>query len=146
VDAAAKELEPFSDFAIDAGGDLYLGGSNPLGDPWCVGIRHPRRDGEMIDSVRVSNRAVCTSGDYERPTPGGDGHHILDPRRGASAKAVASATVIASGAMLADGLATAAFVLGPKEGIELLDRMGVDGLIVTPELDRYETRGLRRAA
>jgi FAD:protein FMN transferase len=59
---------------------------------------------------------------------------------------VASATVIASGAMLADGLATAAFVLGPEDGIRLLHRMGVDGLIVTPELERYETRGLRHAA
>ena len=29
VDTAARELEPFKDFAIDAGGDLYLGGLNP---------------------------------------------------------------------------------------------------------------------
>jgi FAD:protein FMN transferase len=146
VDTAARELEPFRDFAIDAGGDLYLGGSNPQGAPWLVGIRHPRRDHELIDSLRVSNQAVCTSGDYERRTPAGAGHHILDPRTKASAHAVASATVIASGAMLADGLATAAFVLGPEDGIRLLDRMGVHGLIVTPELARYETRGLRDAA
>jgi thiamine biosynthesis lipoprotein ApbE len=44
--------------------------------------------------------------------------------------------------MLADALATAAFVLGPEEGIRLLNRMGVEGMIVTPELDRFETRGL----
>ena len=152
VDTAARELEPFRDFAIDAGGDLYLGGSNPQGAPWSVGIRHPRRDHELIDSLRVSNKAVCTSGDYERRTPdGGDGrhgagHHILDPRTGASPHTVASATVVASGAMLADALATAAFVLGPEDGIQLLNRMGVDGLIVTPELERYETRGLCHVA
>ncbi len=140
VDTAARELEPYKDFAIDAGGDLYLGGSNPQGAPWCVGIRHPRRDHELIDSLRVSNQAVCTSGDYERRT------HILDPRIGAPANAVASATVVAPGAMLADALATAAFVLGPRDGIQLLNRLGVDGLIVTPELERYETRGLCRAA
>jgi thiamine biosynthesis lipoprotein len=148
VDTAARELAPFKDFAIDAGGDLYLGGSNPDGDPWYVGIRHPRRDDELIASLRVSNQAVCTSGDYERRIPGDGsrqglaGHHILDPRTGASAQAVASATVVASGAMLADALATAAFVLGPEAGIQLLTRLGVDGLIVTPELDRYETGGL----
>ncbi len=150
VDAAARELEPFRDFAIDAGGDLYLGGSNSKGDPWRVGIRHPRRDDELIDSLRVSNQAVCTSGDYERRTPGSDSksgaaHHILDPRTGESPHAVASVTVVASGAMLADGLATAAFVLGPEAGIQLLNRHGVDGLIVTPELERYETRGLSHA-
>jgi thiamine biosynthesis lipoprotein len=146
VDTAARELEPFKDFAIDAGGDLYLGGSNPQGAPWLVGIRHPRRDHELIDSLRVSNQAVCTSGDYERRTAGGAAHHILDPRTQACPHLVASATVIASGAMLADGLATAAFVLGPEDGIRLLDRMGVDGLIVTPELECFETRGLRHAA
>jgi thiamine biosynthesis lipoprotein ApbE len=48
--------------------------------------------------------------------------------------------------MLADALATAAFVLGPEDGIQLLNRMGVDGLIVTPELERYETRGLCHVA
>jgi thiamine biosynthesis lipoprotein len=147
VDTAARELEPFRDFAIDAGGDLYLGGSNEQGAPWSVGIRHPRNEYELIASLRVSNQAVCTSGDYERQTPNGDAglgaeHHILDPRAGVSPRAVASATVVASGAMLADALATAAFVLGPGDGIELLNRVGVDGLIVTPDLKRYETRGL----
>ena len=146
VDTAARELEPFTDFAIDAGGDLYLGGSNQQGAPWSVGIRHPRREHELIASLSASNQAVCTSGDYERRTPDGSGRHILDPRTGASADRVASATVVASGAMLADALATAAFVLGPQEGIEFLNRLGVEGLLVTPELERFETGGLRHAA
>ena len=99
-----------------------------------------------MDSVNVSNQAVCTSGDYERRVPGSSEHHIVDPRTGASPKTVASATVVAPGAMLADALATAAFVLGPQEGIDLLNRMGVDGLIVTTELERYETRGMFHVA
>jgi thiamine biosynthesis lipoprotein len=142
IDTAARELQPFKNFAIDAGGDLYLGGLNEHEAPWSVGIRHPLQDDELIASLRVSNQAVCTSGDYERRTPDGVSHHILDPRTGASCHVVASATVLAPTAMLADALATAAFVLGPQDGIEFLDRMGVNGLIVTPELKRYETRGL----
>ena len=141
VDTAAKELEPFVNFAIDAGGDLYLGGANEHGMPWSVGVRHPRRDRELIDWLRVSNQAVCTSGDYEKDAP-----HILDPRNGAAAASVASATVVAPGALLADALATAAFVLGPAEGIRLLERMGVQGLILTPSLERFETEGLCHAA
>ena len=47
---------------------------------------------------------------------------------------------------VADALATAAFVMGPETGIPFLERMGVDGLILTPELQRFETRGLRDAA
>ena len=128
VDLAARELFSFENFAINAGGDLYLGGRNPESEPWSIGIRHPRSDAELIEVVRVSNRAVCTSGDYEKRGADG-GHHILDPRTGASANSVASVTVIAPTAMLADALATAAFVLGPADGIRLFDRLGVNGLI-----------------
>jgi FAD:protein FMN transferase len=138
IDAAARELERFSDFAIDAGGDLYLGGRNPEGAPWSVGIRHPRLDRERLATLRVSDTAVCTSGDYER------GDHILDPRAASSPATVAGATVVAPTAMLADALATAAFVLGPVEGIRLLERHGVEGLIVTRALECHETRGLPR--
>ena len=145
IDTAAQELKPFDNFAIDAGGDLYMAGTNRFGEPWTVGIRHPRNKDEMLESLRISDQAICTSGDYERR--GADGRsHILDPRTGKVADSVASATVIAPVAMLADALATAAFVLGPDEGIRLLDRMGVDGMIVTPDLARYETRGLPHAA
>lgn len=142
VDLAARELQPFRNFAIDAGGDLYLGGCNPDGEPWSIGIRHPRRENELIDSLRVSGCAVCTSGDYERRSVSDRGNHILDPRRGSPANDVASVTVVAPNAMLADALATAAFVLGPAEGIRLFDRLGVDGLIITPALERHATRGM----
>ena len=145
IDLAARELRPFRNFAVDAGGDLYLAGCNPDGEPWSIGIRHPRRENELIDSLRVSNRAVCTSGDYERQSSAEDqGHHILDPRTGVSPHAAASVTVLAPTAMLADALATAAFVLGPDDGLRLLDRPGVDGLIFTPALERYATQGISK--
>jgi FAD:protein FMN transferase len=147
IDLAAQELAPFGDFAIDAGGDLYLAGRNGAGEPWSVGIRHPRRDREAIELLRVSGAAVCTSGDYERPAPDSSGgHHILDPRRGESAGSVVSATVVAPTAMLADALATAAFVLGPADGIRLLERHGVEGVLFSPALDRFATRDLHAEA
>lgn len=145
IDMAARELAPFVNFAVDAGGDLYLGGCNASGEPWSVGIRHPREP-ELIERVFVSDIAVCTSGDYERiGRAGGDepGHHILDPQTRRSSAAAASVTVLAPAAMVADALATAAFVLGPARGLALLERHGVDGLIVTPDLERFTTPGMR---
>jgi thiamine biosynthesis lipoprotein len=145
IDTAARELQPLVNFGIDAGGDLYLGGTNAAGTGWSVGIRHPRIDGDLIDALRVSDLAVCTSGDYERRSPlVAGGHHILDPRSGDSADAVASVTVVAPSAMLADALATAAFVLGPHQGIAFLERQGIDGMIFTATLDRHETGGIAR--
>jgi thiamine biosynthesis lipoprotein len=145
IDLAARELAPLGDFAIDAGGDLYLGGRNADGEPWRVGVRHPRRPGDLLATLRVTDRAVCTSGDYERraPDPVG-GHHLIDPRSGRSPAALASVTVVAPTAMAADALATAAFVLGPRRGRRLLERQGVDGLLVTPALDELATPDFAR--
>ncbi len=139
VDAAARDLQAFRDFCIDAGGDIYCGGRNSRGEPWRVGIRHPRLPEELVDRVLVSDGAVCTSGDYER------GPHILDPRDATAALRVASATVIAPNAMLADAMATAAFVLGPEQGIALLDRLGLQGLLITPTLERHCTKSFGHA-
>ena len=66
VDAAARELQPFTDFAIDAGGDLYLGGRNPEGAHGRSAFAIRDSIAQLIDSLRVSDKAVCTSGDYER--------------------------------------------------------------------------------
>lgn len=132
IDLAARELSGVRNFSIDAGGDLYLGGKNEDEDDWSVGIRHPRKDRTVIEVVRVSDQAVCTSGDYER------GQHLLDPSAKSPASAVASATVIAPTAMLADALSTAAFVLGPAGGVALCTSVGVRAILFTPNLERHE--------
>src|SRR5262249_46142484 len=124
IDMAAHELAPLRHFAIDAGGDLYLSGRNDDDEHWAVGVRHPRRTDTVFETVRVTNLAVCTSGDYERRDSRG-GHHLLDPRAGHAASSLASATVIAGSAMVADALATAAFILGPAAGLEFLLRSSV---------------------
>jgi thiamine biosynthesis lipoprotein len=146
MDLAARELEPLGSFSIDAGGDLFMGGCSPDGSPWRVGIRHPRLDGELIDVIEVSDCAVCTSGDYERRQSEAPdaGHHILDPHQGESSRSLASATVVGPTAMLADAAATAAFVLGPEAGILFLDRLELDGLLISPALDRFATEGMGR--
>ena len=145
VDLAARELAPFRNFAIDAGGDLYLGGLNSLGNPWRIGIPHPRIPGQLIAAVPASNRAVCTSADYERRRPDGE-HHIIDPRTGDSPRRVASVTAIAPQTVLADALATAAFVLGPEAGIDLFENQNVEGLIVTADMSQFRTQSFSHAA
>jgi FAD:protein FMN transferase len=145
VDAASRELQSYRNFVVDAGGDLYLSGCNPAGEPWSIGMRHPRDSSAIIETLRLSDAAVCTSGDYDPKsrTPNG-GHHILDPRGetspAPSATTLASVTVIAPSAMVADALGTAAFVLGPRAGISFLERNGVRGILYTPDLERFETR------
>ncbi|HVA92191.1 MAG TPA: FAD:protein FMN transferase, partial [Chloroflexota bacterium] len=145
IDLAARELAGYAGFAVEAGGDLFVGGRNDQGAPWRIGIKHPLQPTTLIDTLDIRDLAVCTSATYERRVDAGPiTHHLLDPRSGGSALGVASVTVIAPTAMLADALSTAAFVLGPEKGIALLDEAGVDGLIITPTLQRKATQHYAR--
>jgi thiamine biosynthesis lipoprotein len=142
VDLAARELQLLKDFAIDAGGDVYLGGVNAAGQPWAVGVRHPLLYDQLIETVHVSDRAVCTSGNYERRHPDDPtALHIVDPRGERDVSRIASVTVIAASTMLADALATAAFVLGAGDGLALLERVEVEGCIITADMTKHVTAG-----
>jgi thiamine biosynthesis lipoprotein len=140
VDLAARELSGLRDFAIDAGGDLYLSGLNDAGAPWAIGIQDPDRAGEIIEVRHLTDIAICTSGGYERTTSATGEHHLLDPRTGCSPRTLASATVLASSAMVADALATAAFVLGPSDGLRFLETQQVEGLLIGSDGARHRTR------
>jgi len=147
VDMAARELTPFQNFAVNAGGDLYLSGRNSQGAAWSVGIRHPRAAALLIESLPLTDQAVCTSGDYERLGDQESGHHILDPRTGSATEGVASVTVVAPTAIVADAFATTAFVMAARDveaAVRWLGEQGVEGVIYTASLERHATGGLAR--
>ncbi len=131
--------------SVNAGGDMRLIGDR-AGVPWRIGIQHPRLDGEILAKIDIANRAVVTSGDYERffETDGIRYHHILDPRSGYPARLCQAVTVVAEQAAEADALATAVFVLGPERGMELLTSLQeVEGLIVAADGSVTVTPGLK---
>ncbi|HCJ10261.1 MAG TPA: hypothetical protein DHW14_03750, partial [Clostridiales bacterium] len=118
VDSAAQVLAGagVDRAVIDAGGDLYLLGTKPSGEPWRIAVRHPRAEGFLGVLELPGGTAVATSGDYERffVHEGRRYHHILDPSTGWPVSGVVSVTVLAPTAAEADALATALFVLGPE--------------------------------
>lgn len=121
------------DFIVDGGGDLFVSGRHPE-RAWRVGIKDPRKPETYFASFASKDRAVVTSGDYERffVRDGKRYHHILDPRTGQPASGLSSVTVLHQSACQADALSTAAFVLGPRKGQEFLSKLeGVDYLMVT---------------
>jgi thiamine biosynthesis lipoprotein len=141
VDLAARELSQFEGFVIDAGGDIYASGQNERVEPWVIGIQHPQNKAETIGSLRLSDTAICTSGSYERVSPTQEQvHHLILPQSGTSSSALISCTVIAPFAMMADAFSTAAFLLGPEDGLALLEQVGLDGVLVTPSLEVHMTK------
>ena len=115
-----------------AGGDTRLLGDRG-GQPWIVGVRDPEQEDGIVTRLGLEDEAVSTSGDYERffVEDGIRYHHILNPSTGKSASLVRSATVIGADATLTDGLSTSVFVLGPDEGLKLIETLpGYEALII----------------
>src|SRR5581483_6833275 len=114
-----------TNFMIQAGGDLYVGGRR--GDrPWRLGIRDPRGPTDRsFATIELSDKTFSTSGDYERffMKGGRRYHHIIDPRTGEPARLSRSVTMVTDRAVIADALAKGVFILGPRDGLALLERV-----------------------
>jgi len=122
------------DALIAAGGTVCVMGEKPGGIPWLVGIRHPREEGMYMGAVPLKDRAISTSGDYERfyKKDGKRKAHIIDPRSGRPVERMQSVSVIAKTGIESDALSTGLFVLGPEKGIDLVDSLpDVEALLVT---------------
>ena len=131
---------------VNAGGDMASAGEALGGDAWRIALQDPRVPDGNLGVVRLQGESVATSGDYMQfLTPDMSLHHILDPRTGLSPEHTSGVSVVAPSAMAADALSTATLVLGPGEGMELLDRLdGIEGMIITKDQTVLRSRGLGR--
>lgn len=112
---------------VNVGGDLYALGTSEDGDPWQVGIRSSTDPDQLVGTLRVSDAAIATSGDYEQyfDADGQRYHHLLDPETAAPRRCGAhSVTVRATTALAADAAATAAFGLDATTAGRLLRHRG----------------------
>ncbi|HJQ46188.1 MAG TPA: FAD:protein FMN transferase [Amycolatopsis sp.] len=107
VEHAAQLLrdQGVRDFCLNAGGDVVAAGRE-----WSIGVRHPDHADQVCAVFPLRDRAIATSGTYER------GAHIVDGRTGLPARGLLSLSVIAADLTTADALSTAAFAMG-EEGI-----------------------------
>ncbi|MEZ4267053.1 MAG: FAD:protein FMN transferase [Myxococcota bacterium] len=146
VDAIVARLrgKGFTDFMVQAGGDLYCAGQNGS-RPWRVGIADPRHHGEIFATVEVRDAAFSTSGDYERFAiiDGKRYHHILDLRTGFPAEKSQSATVLAATATDAEVLTKTAFIIGGTEGLRAVEQAGAKAVIVESDGHILWSDGLR---
>lgn len=139
IDRAATILERSGarNFFINAGGDVLARGEAQPGRAWRVGIQHPQRRDRLAAVFEVRDRAVATSGNYER------GNHIVDPRSGRPVSGLLSMTVIGPSLGYADAYSTAACVMG-RDGATWIARLdGYDAYVVTAEGRTVWTEGIQ---
>jgi thiamine biosynthesis lipoprotein len=131
---------------VTAGGDSRLLGDR-RGRPWMVGIRDPRKDGEVTISVPLQDEAISTSGDYERffDEDGVRYHHIIHPGTGTPANGVHSATVFGPDAVTTDALSTSVFVMGVDQGLKLIASLpDYESIVIDAEGRVYYSDGLEK--
>ena len=150
VDAVAAELEKLGirHYLVDIGGELRASGHNPDGQPWRLAVEQPvMASGQVLEVLELSAGGVATSGDY-RNFVDHDGQrygHTIDPRSGQPVShGLRSVTVVASTAAEADAWATALMVLGPEQGAELAETLGLAVLLVADDTRTDSPDGYQR--
>lgn len=134
VDRAAEVLREHGAFdaLVNVGGDLRVSGTSLEGDAWRVGVRAPEDPERMLWTLRLSDAAVATSGDYLQSFVhrGRRYHHLLDPASGEPRRSPArTLTVVAATCMTADAAATAAFGLDEVRSDRILRAAAPDARI-----------------
>jgi len=110
---------------INASGDMNTWGKQPNGQEWQVAITNPMNKNKAFALLPISNKAVVTSGNYEKYVNfGGKRYtHIINPKTGYPASGIVSVSVFSKSAELADALATSVFVMGVDVGLNRINQL-----------------------
>ena len=140
VDRAVTVLKQngISSALINFAGNIYTFGTPPGKDSWVIGLQHPRNSEGLLGTFEIKDKAVSTSGDYEKffTIEGKRYSHIIDPRTGHPVKGIVSVTIVTGNATRADALSTGVFVLGLEKGMNLIEQLqDVEGIIVYEDAD-----------
>lgn len=132
---------------VSLGGNVQALGSKPDGSDWRVAVRDPFSPDRDMCVVETADRAVVTSGNYERFFVGEDGNrycHIIDPKNGCpSDNGLVSVTVIGESGLECDALSTALFVMGwEKAAAFASSAAGYDVILVTEDKRICYTDGI----
>lgn len=108
---------------VSLGGNVQCYGRKPDGNDFKIAIADPNGKKDYAGSINVSEKAVITSGGYERyfvdDVTGKKYCHIIDPHTGYPVESdMDSITIVSVDGTLADGLSTACYVMGLDKTIE----------------------------
>ncbi len=146
-DMLAEKLrdDGYSSALISLGGNIYALGKKTDGALWNIGIQNPYGGGAIV-SVQVEDKAVVTSGGYQRYFTEGEEiyWHILNPDTGYPAKTgLASVTIVSDSAMYGDCLSTALFVMGLDKAIAFWqEHQDFEVVFITEDYEIYVSSGL----
>lgn len=134
---------------VSLGGNVQALGTKTDGENWQIAIENPDKSSDYIGVVSVKDKAVITSGGYERyfEKNGKIYHHILDPKTGYPAESgLKSVTIVSDNGTLADALSTSLFVMGKEKALDYWreHKNKFDTVLVEDNGDITITDGLKK--
>ena len=135
---------------VNLGGNVQTLGTKPDGSLWKVSVRDPFETDKDMCILEIGEKAVITSGNYERFFTGSDGKnywHIIDPSDGYPAdNGLISVTVIGNSGLQCDALSTALFVCGYERACEYYSsHKDIDLILVTDDKKIFYTEGISKS-
>jgi thiamine biosynthesis lipoprotein len=135
---------------INIGGNVMALGDKG-GQPWRVGIQHPRAAAPLATLELRDGEAIGTSGDYQRyfELDGRRYCHLLDPRSGRPAEGTQAVTVLilpqAGAGALSDAVSKPLFIAGSRDWRNLARRLDVaQALLIDGEGVMHVTAAFRQ--
>lgn len=129
-------------FLVNAGGEIFANGDN-----WKIGIQHPRKQNELLNTILLNGISVSTSGDYQQyfKKNGRRYTHIFNPITGLPANECEAVTIIAKDGLTSDALSTGIFVMGTENGMRLIEKLAdVEALIVDSTGSIHQSSGFEK--
>lgn len=132
---------------VNLGGNVQVLGTKTDGSKWRVAVQSPDDERDYLGVLSVSDKAVITSGGYERyfEQDGITYHHIIDPKTGYPAEnGLKSVTIVSADGTLADGLSTSLFIMGEEKAAEFwrMHSDEFDAILLTDDGTIYVTEGI----
>lgn len=149
---SARIIDIYREYGIESGivnlgGNVQVLGTKTDGSLWRIGVQNPENEEEYLGVLEVSDKAVVTSGGYERyfEEDGNVYHHIIDPATGYPADSgLISVTIVCSDGVMADGLSTSLFIMGLDSAADFWrEHSGeFDAILETDDGTLYITEGI----
>jgi FAD:protein FMN transferase len=143
---AAQHVTGIADgFLISAGGDCIGRGRTESGEPWRVGVEHPRGGDDPVAVVEVRDEAVATSSVRIRrwQIAGTTVHHLIDPRTGLpGGDGLQAVTVVDPDPATAEVWSKTLFLAGRRAVRALADHYALAALWVDTDDDLQTTRAM----
>lgn len=123
---------------VNAAGDLITWGKNADQKDWTVGIANPNVINSAFSSLKISDFAIATSGNYEKYAiiDGKKYSHTIDPKTGLPVSGIKSVSIICPSAELADALTTPVMVMGVKVGLNMINQIDRVACIIVDDDDK----------